>query len=67
MLEDSLAALAFGADADEQRLRAIETSQTLAHSELRSRMQDTQIDRVGRTVIGVLGICISGGEVLGSS
>ena len=29
-------------------------------------MQGTQIDRVGRTVIGVLGICISGGEVLGS-
>ena len=26
-------------------------------------MQRTQIDRVGRTVIGVLGICISGGEV----
>ena len=26
-------------------------------------MQGTQIDRVGRTVIGVLGICISGGEV----
>ena len=31
-LEDSLAALAFGADADEERLRAIETSQTSAHS-----------------------------------
>ena len=30
-------------------------------------MQGTQIDRVGRTVIGVLGICTSGGEVLGSA
>ena len=36
-LEDSLSALAFGSDADEEHLRAIETSQTSAHSELRSR------------------------------
>ena len=31
-LEDSLVALAFGPDSDEERLRAIKTSQTSAHS-----------------------------------
>ena len=54
-------------DADEERLRAIETSQTSVHSGVEVKNAgDSDALTVSASQFGVLGICISGGEVLGS-